>query len=340
MMTNGAENETTPAAAMTIASRESTFDSYKRGLEPTGIDAAMRLATALAKTNYGGVSEPEQVLAKMMFGRELGLTVMNSLRSVYVVNGRPGLDANVMHALCLQSPICEYFDMVDTTSKKATYRAKRRGRPEVVLSWTIEQAGDAGLLGGRADLKNKGQTTEPKDNWRNYPENMLRARCIANLARICFPEAINGMHTPEELENSTVPIPDATPVAPSAAMLQSAQEAQAKHGAAAGVLKGRVLAAQTADEKKELRAELARLKASGELPEPWLSEVVTAYNDRFAKKTAPVDAHAAITAAAVREASKAAPVPTEPPLPTTDATEPATPAPEPKGEDGWEAGRM
>ena len=325
MQNSSNEPVSPPPAAMAVVSRDVAFDSYKRGLEPTGIDAAMRVATALAKTGYGGTEEPEQVLAKMMFGRELGLTVMNSLRSVYVVNGRPGLDANVMHALCLQSPACEYFDLVETTAERATYRAKRRGRPEQILSWTIDQAKAAGLLGGRPDPRNKGQLTEAKDNWRNYPENMLRARCIANLARICFPEAINGMHTPEELETSTVPTPPPTvSLTPTEARLGDVADVQGKHAAVVGVLKGRILAASSADEKKALRAEFQRLKDTGELPDPWLAEVAAAYNERFQKKHAPP-----VPGAAQTEPS---------PPPPADATLPVAAASEPREREPGEEG--
>jgi hypothetical protein len=41
-----------------------------------------------------------------------------------------------------------------------------------------------------------------KDTWKKYPEAMLRARCVAIVARALFPDAIMGAsYTPEELES-------------------------------------------------------------------------------------------------------------------------------------------
>lgn len=57
------------------------------------------------------------------------------------------------------------------------------------ITWTFEQAQRAHLTG--------------KDNWKNYPRAMLRARCIAEGVRAVYPAAIGGMMVVEEAQDTT-----------------------------------------------------------------------------------------------------------------------------------------
>jgi hypothetical protein len=68
---------------------------------------------------------------RIMHGRTLGITAMQALRFVYVVNGRPSVDSTLMRALCLSYPDCEEFAPLKTTPVMATFRAKRRGHEPV-----------------------------------------------------------------------------------------------------------------------------------------------------------------------------------------------------------------
>ena len=52
------------------------------------------------------------------------------------------------------------------------------------MTWTFDQAKKAGLTN--------------KDNWKNYPRAMLRARCIAEGVRAVYPAALGGMLVAEE----------------------------------------------------------------------------------------------------------------------------------------------
>lgn len=55
------------------------------------------------------------------------------------------------------------------------------------MDWTFDQARKAGLVG--------------KDNWKNYPRAMLRARLIAEGVRAVYPAAIGGMMIAEEAQD-------------------------------------------------------------------------------------------------------------------------------------------
>src|ERR1700722_2119520 len=153
--------------------------SFKHALEPTSLEAAYRVATVAAKIGIGGVRSPEEALIRIMHGRTLGITSMQALRFVYVVNGRAAVDSTLLRALCLSHPDCEEFALVESTPQGATFRARRRGYAAVTLTWTLEDAKRARLL--------------EKDSWRAYPAQMLRARVTADLARLVFPDAVAGL---------------------------------------------------------------------------------------------------------------------------------------------------
>lgn len=268
MMTKTA-NE--PSLALAISNNgDSTF---KLALEPANFEAAYRVAAMAAKIQLCGVTTPEDALVRMMTGRELGLTAFQSMRLVYVVEGRPALDASLMLALCLNHRECEYFDLVSTSDKEATYRAKRKGRTEVVLSWTIEQAKSAGLIDRGKD--------PAKNNWNRYPSAMLRARCTSALARIVFPDAISGLYTREEVSDGDDVPPRGnelvgevvSPVA-AAAVPQAAPARDLD--AEAGALKQRIADSKTKDERRAVRAEVAAFLADA--GEPWATDVRRFYN--------------------------------------------------------------
>jgi len=176
-------------------------DSFMRALEPTSWESALQCGAAIHKAGIGGVKSAEDAVIRMMAGREIGLGAMASLRLVYSINGKVGYDAALIRARCLQHPECRYFEPVEVTTEHAIFRAKRGDRPEHVLKFTLDEAKTAKL----AD----------KDVWKAYPKNMLAARATVNLARLLFPEAVAGMHTPDELAGyvATDPAVDPTPPA-------------------------------------------------------------------------------------------------------------------------------
>lgn len=153
-------------------------------LAPSGM-----IPTALGK-------KPENVLAVVLAGAELGLAPMASIRGLTLINGKVGMASDLMAAIVLKSGAAEYFRCTETTDKKATFTTKRKGQPEQALSFTIEQAEKAFLKG---------------DNWKKYPEAMLRARAQSALARLVFPDVLFGVYDStsgelDEVEKDVTPI--------------------------------------------------------------------------------------------------------------------------------------
>ena len=165
--------------------------------EPTNISEAIQLCDMLAKSALVPDAlrgKPADIMLILMTGRDLGLSVTQSFRALFVVKGRPSLSSAYKVARAQQHPDCEYFRLVSSSATVAKWETKRRGQPApVVMEWTIEQAKRAGLGG---------------DNWNKYPEAMLRARGGSALADAVYSDAIYGLPTAEELDADTAsPLP-------------------------------------------------------------------------------------------------------------------------------------
>lgn len=157
--------------------------------EPKDANSAMQMAKVLVASRLlpKGIDTPEAAFTIIVTGRELGLTVMQSIRSVHIINGKPTLSADLILGLAKRSQACEYFQLVESTDKIATYRTKRRDEPEATtMSFTLDMAKRAGITGN--------------PTWGKYPEAMLRARCIAALARAVYPDVVLGIYETSELE--------------------------------------------------------------------------------------------------------------------------------------------
>ena len=162
-------------------------EAKSHAFEPNSLGQAFRISKMLVASGLlpKALNTPEAACAVIICGRELGLTMMQSVRSIHIIEGKPSLSADLMVALVKRSPLCRYFIMVESTATSATYETQREGQPGPErLTFTIEDAARAGLTG--------------KDNWKKYPAGMLRARCKSGLARAVYEDALMGVGTPDE----------------------------------------------------------------------------------------------------------------------------------------------
>lgn len=221
-----------------LATIQST--EFRSSLDPRSFEQAMQFSETVAKTGICGVRTKEEVFIRIAAGRELGLSAMQSLRQVYVIDGRPALDASLVVGLCLSSPLCEYFDLVESGPDKATWKAKRVGRPEQSYTWTAKDS-------ERAGLASRGTHTK-------YPSAMNRARAATSLARIVFPDVLGGFSSREEAESGELPHDPNELVGE---VVHAATDSPARNfEAEADILKERIASHPEGDEKKSLVAYL------------------------------------------------------------------------------------
>ena len=163
--------------------------------EPQNLSEAMTLAKALFGSGLlpRTIKTQQDLLIIMMTGKELGLSTMQSVRSIWVLDGKPQLSADLLVGLVKRHrDVCEWFRVLEQTAERAVVETKRVGTPEPErFSYTLDDAKTAQLLG--------------KDNWRKHPKDMLLARACARAARKVYPDLTANMYLPDELEDARQP---------------------------------------------------------------------------------------------------------------------------------------
>ncbi len=168
---------------LAVQTKPAQFD-----LSPQTFEQALTFADYMAKSDMvpkDYKDKPGNCLIAMQWGMEVGLKAMQALQNIAVINGRPSLWGDAVIALARNSALCEYI-VEDDDGKTATCRVKRRGEPEQVRTFSMEDAKTAGLL-------NK---TGP---WTQYPKRMRQMRARAFAIRDVFPDVLKGMAVAEEM---------------------------------------------------------------------------------------------------------------------------------------------
>lgn len=157
-------------------------------LAPQNLEEAFKFADILSKSklvpkDFEG--NQGNILVAIQWGAELGLQPMQAMQNIAVINGRPSLWGDSVIALVKASPLCEYV-VEDVTDSGATCRVKRRGEPEQIRTFTVNDAKAANLWGKQGP-------------WSNYPKRMLQMRARSWALRDVFPDVLRGMPVAEEL---------------------------------------------------------------------------------------------------------------------------------------------
>ena len=172
-------------------STEVTAQKQNFSLAPNDLNEAMRFADMLASSSIvpkDYVGKPGNCLVAIQWGMELGLQPMQAMQSIAVINGRPSLWGDAMLALVKAHPAFEWIkEECDGTVAICTI--KRRGEPEVVQSFSLEEAKRAGLTGKAGP-------------WIQYPKRMLQMRARGFALRDAFPDALRGVVSAEEARDT------------------------------------------------------------------------------------------------------------------------------------------
>jgi hypothetical protein len=161
----------------------------------------MVAASDFAPKDFKG--KPESCLLAIQHGSEVGLSPMQSLQSIAVINGRPTIWGDAALALVQASPVCEYvreYTEGDGDNLTAVCEAKRRGYPAPTVSrFSMADAKRAGLAGKSGP-------------WSAYPTRMLALRARGFALRNAFADALRGLITAEEAQDYPTAEPVREPV--------------------------------------------------------------------------------------------------------------------------------
>lgn len=143
-------------------------------------------ASMLVKTGFLPVSikTPEQALAIALTGRELGIGMMEAIRGINVIQGKPSVSPQLMLALAIRTGQLESYSM-NIQNGDAVVVIKRKGWPEHRVTFGPKEASALQLSG--------------KDNYKKQPTVMYKWRALAEALRFTFPDAVSGIYTFDEM---------------------------------------------------------------------------------------------------------------------------------------------
>jgi hypothetical protein len=165
------------------------------GLALQSFDDAFRFAKMVAASEFAPKDfkgKPESCLLAIQHGSEVGLSPMQSLQSIAVINGRPTIWGDAALALVQACSVCEYVREYlegEGDNLTAVCEAKRQGYPApTTVRFSVADAKKASLWG----------KTGP---WTQYPSRMLQLRARGFALRNAFADALRGLVTAEEAQD-------------------------------------------------------------------------------------------------------------------------------------------
>ncbi len=147
------------------------------------------MAGYIVRSKLFGAKDESQAMSLMLIAQAEGCHPMTAVQDFDVVQGRPARKTHSILSRFQAAGGSVAWEEISEQRAIGVFTHKQGGSLRV--EWTFEQAKKIGLTG--------------KDNWKNYPKAMLRARCIAEGVRAVFPGAIGGMMSVEEAQDTDFP---------------------------------------------------------------------------------------------------------------------------------------
>lgn len=134
-----------------------------------------------------GIKSGPQAIAIALKGQELGIPIMQSYAHINIIQGKPTVSAELMLSLIYKNCPGAVVNFTRMDDKCCMIESQRPGGKIHSFKFDESDAKSAGLLG--------------RGSWKSYPRAMYRSRCISEMARSMFPDAIMGCsYTPEEVD--------------------------------------------------------------------------------------------------------------------------------------------
>lgn len=128
--------------------------------------------------------------AAVMYGMEIGLSAMQSAQNVFVVKGKPAVYARTMAGQVRQAGFV--IEEVEASDDRVVWKALR-DNVWAFSEWTIDRARQAGYTSNELYQRN--------------PQEMLRAKAIAEVCRIKYQDILLGMaYSVEDLQLQEVTV--------------------------------------------------------------------------------------------------------------------------------------
>ena len=151
--------------------------------------ADMAAGSDLMPRDYKG--KPGNIVIAVQMGSELGLSPMQALQNIAVIQGRPSVWGDALLGLVRNSPKCQDVAEAMTgegAARPATCTIKRVGASDTIRTFSVADAKKAGLWGKQGP-------------WQQYPDRMLAMRARGFACRDAFPDVLRGLISAEEAQD-------------------------------------------------------------------------------------------------------------------------------------------
>ena len=169
-------------------------DGMSMSLEDAPVTAKtlqmLQLTPTVPKRYQNSQTGWQDMLSAVLVGREIGIGPMESIHSLYLVNGQVAMTGKLMSGLVHRAG---HQIKLKTAKDSITAIGYRRDYVTHELTevgqWTF----------GKEDAERAG--LDAKDTYQSDPHTMYMWRAVSMLCRIFFPDVISGMagYVPEEL---------------------------------------------------------------------------------------------------------------------------------------------
>lgn len=179
------------------------------------LDLAERVAaSSICPERYRG--NAGDVFVAAAFGAEVGLTFMQSVQGVVVINGIPTIYGDHALGIVRASGLCQYVrEWIDETNPEnlvAHCVTHRKGEPEPVERTFSEDDAERALLLGK------------KGPWQTHEKRMLQMRARGFCLRDTYADVLRGLRLTEELEGEDLTTDDSPRATPAAEVERVAEE--------------------------------------------------------------------------------------------------------------------
>lgn len=177
------------AQSTALARVPQTPQEFSMALQPRTANEAMVVAKLLYNSRrYGQHGSDAGIFAMICTGRELGLTMMQTLNGFHIVKDKPFAGWQLIKSLAERHPDCEWLVCTHADDKSATWRTKHRVHGILEYTYTVERARKAGLFRQNAE------------NWEGKPQEMCTKTALSKGCWQWYTSALIGLPLSDEVD--------------------------------------------------------------------------------------------------------------------------------------------
>ncbi|MFZ2804661.1 MAG: hypothetical protein WA001_05600, partial [Patescibacteria group bacterium] len=178
-----------------------------RGLEVRNLEQARRFAQMAMQSGLTKAKTIAEVVAIVQTGSEWGFSLMHSLRVMHSING--------VICAAVEAQVAKVeSDGALEPGTKIRHRFEGAGEDRACIAWSFPKGGEQ--IESEPVYLRDFKHLRAKDNWKNYPDRMLKARAVGFHIRDYYSRCTNNLPSAEEAfdydeQRGAQPMRDVTP---------------------------------------------------------------------------------------------------------------------------------